>query len=30
VENKPCPQATLISSARLGGLHHRYSWHRAA
>jgi transposase InsO family protein len=30
VENKPCPQATLISSARLGGLHHRYSWRRAA
>ena len=30
VENKPCPQATLISSARLGGLHHRYSWRTAA
>ena len=30
VENKPCPQATLISNARLGGLHHRYSWRSAA
>jgi len=30
VENKPCPQATLISNARLGGLHHRYSWRTAA
>src|SRR3954454_18778276 len=30
VEAKPCPQATLISSARLGGVQHRYSWHRAA
>ena len=30
VENKPCPQATLISNARLGGLHHRYSWPSAA
>jgi putative transposase len=30
VEDKPCPQATLISNARLGGLHHRYSWRTAA
>jgi len=30
VENKPCPQANLISNARLGGLHHRYSWRSAA
>jgi transposase InsO family protein len=30
VENKPCPEATVISSARLGGLHHRYSWREAA
>ena len=26
VESKPSPAATVISSARLGGLHHRYSW----
>jgi transposase InsO family protein len=30
VENKPCPEATVISSPRLGGLHHRYSWREAA
>ncbi len=30
VEMKPSPQATLISSPRLGGLHHRYSWREAA
>ena len=30
VERKPSPAATVISSARLGGLHHRYSWRDAA
>jgi len=30
VEQKPSPQATVISSPRLGGLHHRYSWPQAA
>jgi putative transposase len=30
VESKPSPSATVISSARLGGLHHRYSWCEAA
>lgn len=30
VESKPSPAATVISSARLGGLHHRYSWREAA
>ncbi len=30
VEKRPCPQATVISSARLGGHHHRYSWRNAA
>jgi Integrase core domain. len=30
VGKKPRPQATLISSVRLGGLHHRYSWRSAA
>ena len=30
VEVKPGPEATLVSSARLGGLHHRYSWREAA
>jgi putative transposase len=30
VEAKPSPQATVFSSARLGGLHHRYYWQRAA
>jgi len=30
VESKPSPAATVISSARLGGLHHRYSWRDAA
>jgi len=29
VEHKP-PHAVLISTARLGGLHHRYSWGEAA
>jgi putative transposase len=26
VESRPAANATLISSARLGGLHHRYTW----
>ncbi len=30
VESKPSPAATVVSSARLGGLHHRYSWCAAA
>jgi len=30
VEKKPSPEATVISSDRLGGLHHRYSWREAA
>jgi len=30
VEQKPSPQATVTSSPRLGGLHHRYSWREAA
>ncbi len=30
VEIKPSPHAKVISSPRLGGLHHRYSWHEAA
>jgi len=30
VETRPSPTATVISSARLGGLHHRYSWREAA
>jgi transposase InsO family protein len=30
VEKKPSPEATVISSPRLGGLHHRYSWKEAA
>jgi putative transposase len=30
VEQKPGRDATVISSARLGGLHHRYSWRKAA
>jgi putative transposase len=29
-ESKASPTAMLISSARLGGLHHRYSWREAA
>jgi putative transposase len=27
---KPAPVATVHSSARLGGLHHRYAWREAA
>lgn len=30
VEKKPYSAATVISSPRLGGLHHRYSWREAA
>jgi len=30
VEPRPSPKATVISSVRLGGLHHRYSWTQAA
>jgi putative transposase len=30
VEHQPSPNATVISGARLGGLHHRYSWREAA
>ncbi len=30
VENRPSPDATVISIPRLGGLHHRYSWREAA
>jgi len=30
VEQRPSQKATVISSARLGGLHHRYSWSQAA
>jgi transposase InsO family protein len=30
VEKKPSLEATVISSDRLGGLHHRYSWREAA
>jgi putative transposase len=30
VENRPSRAATLTSSARLGGLHHRYGWSVAA
>jgi hypothetical protein len=30
LELKPSPAATVSSAARLGGLHHRYSWREAA
>ena len=30
IERKPASSATVISTARLGGLHHRYSWREAA
>jgi len=30
VEKKPSAEAKVISSVRLGGLHHRYSWREAA
>jgi hypothetical protein len=29
-EKKPSPEATVVSSPRLGGLHHRYCWREAA
>jgi putative transposase len=30
VERRPSPLATVTSSPRLGGLHHRYAWSEAA
>jgi hypothetical protein len=30
VEHRPGTNATVISLPRLGGLHHRYAWRRAA
>jgi len=30
VEHQPSPHAVVISHARLGGLHHLYSWRQAA
>ena len=30
VENRPCASAAVISSSRIGGLHHRYGWPAAA
>ena len=30
VEHRPTPTSTLIASARLGGLHHRYAWREVA
>jgi hypothetical protein len=30
VEQKSAPNATVISTSRLGGLHHRYAWREAA
>jgi hypothetical protein len=30
IEQKPSSEATVISLARLGGLHHRYRWEKAA
>jgi Integrase core domain. len=30
VEHRPSPTAVVVSGARLGGLHHRYSWREAA
>jgi len=30
VQMQPCPEATVISSPWVGGLHHRYSWQQAA
>jgi MoxR-like ATPase len=30
IEKRSSPKATVISSPRLGGLHHRYSWREAA
>ena len=30
IECRPCESAAVISGARLGGLHHRYTWPEAA
>ena len=30
IEPKPSANSTVLSLARLGGLHHRYSWGKAA
>jgi hypothetical protein len=30
VEGRPGPDAEVIALPRLGGLHHRYTWRRAA
>jgi putative transposase len=30
VEHKPSEKAIVVSTPRLGGLHHRYSWREAA
>jgi len=30
IQNKPFPEAMVLSSPRLGGLHHRYFWRQAA
>jgi putative transposase len=30
IQERPAANATLVSRARLGGLHHRYSWQQAA
>jgi hypothetical protein len=30
IENRPSPTTMVVSSARLGGLYHRYSWREAA
>jgi transposase InsO family protein len=30
IEKRPAANAIVISCARLGGLHHRYSWQQAA
>ena len=30
IENRTAENAIVASSARLGGLHHRYAWHQAA
>jgi hypothetical protein len=30
IEKKPCPDASVISTPRMGGLYHRYCWRLAA
>jgi hypothetical protein len=30
IEKRQSPEATVIASPRLGGLHHRYFWRKAA